>query len=154
MTIRRTKLLPETYELGPLWLYQEDLQAIAIAIAELGPLTIICTSGNETYEASEPSDFDELPENLSRVTISSKQSTDSSAITVTFGESDADVKLVVPDTHAAGVLSRIQSICQPRRRRGWQFCRRAGVVLVFTAFVAVIILANIYGHTEKSFGMA
>jgi hypothetical protein len=150
VTIRRTKLLPETYELGPLWLYQEDLQAIATAISELGPLNITCTGDSETYEASDPSDFSELPENLSKVTISSKHSTGSSAATATFGESDADVKLVELDTHATGVLSRIQSICELRRRKEWQFCRRFGVPLALTSLAAVIIVANIYGYTEKS----
>ena len=71
MTVRRTNLTPERYDLGPIWLYREDLQAIADAVNEVGDLEITCASGNSTYEASESSDFEGLPEKLQDVTISS-----------------------------------------------------------------------------------
>ena len=71
MTVRRTRQTPERYELGAMWLYREDLQSIAVAVNELGKLTIDCVSGSDTYEASEAADFEGLPENLDSVTISS-----------------------------------------------------------------------------------
>jgi hypothetical protein len=40
MTVRRTKLVTEHYDLGALRIYREDLVAIATAISELGTLKI------------------------------------------------------------------------------------------------------------------
>jgi hypothetical protein len=150
MTVRRTQLVPEVYNLGALWLYREDLRAIAAAVNELGTLKITCTSGNSTYEGCEISDIDQLPEDLETVEVSSAPSVNSSAVTATFRSSGANITLVEPDTQAAGVLSRIRVICEPRRRSLWTFWHRFGPVLAVTSLVCFFTSLIAYSNTMKS----
>lgn len=150
MAVVRTKLVPEVYDLGALWLYREDLQAIATAVNELGALKITCSSGNSTFEASEPSDFEQLPEDLQTLTISTARSVGPSTVSVTFNREVASVELEEPNTQAAGVLSRIKDICEPLHRSGWFFLRRLGRPLAAVSFIFLIGTLIGYANSEKS----
>lgn len=114
MTVRRTKLDVEQYDLGSLRLYREDLQAIAMAASEAGKLAITC----DGFEATSPDDFgDALPEKLSRVTIKAANPDRPSAVEIRLAPREATVLLTEPDTLLAGIVSRVRLICEPRRRR-------------------------------------
>jgi hypothetical protein len=113
VTVRRTKLTVERYDLGSLRLYREDLQAMATAAAEAGDLTIQC----DGFEATSPDDFNSLPEKLANVNITAKRPADSSSLKIRISPKEAIVQLEEPDTLLAGILSRIRLICEPRRRR-------------------------------------
>jgi hypothetical protein len=54
MSVVRTKLVTETYDLGSLRLYREDLVSIATAVAEAGELTIVAGG----LEATSPPSHD------------------------------------------------------------------------------------------------
>lgn len=113
MTVRRTKLNIEHYDLGSLRLYREDLRAIAAAAAEAGDLFITC----DGFEATSPDDFsDELPEKPENVTITAKRTGSPSVIDIRLTAEEASVRLTEADTLLAGIVSRIQLICDQRRR--------------------------------------
>jgi hypothetical protein len=150
MTVRRTKLVPEVYDLGSLWLYRDDLRTITAAVRELDEVEITCVSGgNDNYEASDPSDFDQLPESLESVRISTKRSS-SAAVTVMIDTGRATVQLVEPDIPADGVLSRIRAICEPRRRPGWSFCHWAGPTLAILILAYLVVSTIAYNLTKTS----
>lgn len=151
MTVRRTKLTPERYDLGPMWLYREDLEAIADAVNEIGDLTITCSSGNDTYEASESGDFDALPEMLEEMTIVSAPIPDrAKMVTVNLQKESAWVELTEPNTQAAGVLSRIRDICEQRKRVFWAFRRHFGPMLATFGAVCFVAVTIVAANTEKS----
>jgi hypothetical protein len=163
MTVQRRKLRPEVSDLGALRLYREDLRAIAATINERGTLQIFCYEGDSMFEASDLADFDKtLPESPYQVTISNIRSasphevtatgvveaTTVSApeVTATFWQWGANVELFEPDTWARGVLSGIQAICRPRRRRMWSFCRRFGGPIA--ACAALVLLFIVIAATD------
>jgi hypothetical protein len=148
MAVRRIKQASTKYELGAVRLYQEDLRTIAAAIRELGEIRIIC---NGIYEASEPDDFgSQLPDEIEEVTIASVESNESASVAATFGPSASEVTMVNPDTHAAGVVSLIQSVCGAQRRRWWSLRRTSGPVLGWSAFAAFAILVPVVGDASGS----
>lgn len=126
MTVRRTGLSTERQDLGPVRLYREDLRAIAAAVREVGDLKITC---DDEYEASEPSDFDHLPERLVNVEISGENTDAKRSITVEFTQNTAYINLVEPDTHAFGVVVRIKNICDQKRRFSRILYRDEGRIL-------------------------
>ena len=99
MTVRRTKLDVEQYDLGSLRLYREDLRAIATAVAEAGDLSITC----DGFEATSPGDFgDGLPETLKKVTIRAKNPDRLAAVEIRLSDQEAVARLTEPDTLLAG----------------------------------------------------
>lgn len=133
MTVRRVRRVIETYDLGALRLYREDLRAIAAAVAEAGDLSILCDG---MTEATSPEDFDDpkLPERLSSVQftvtrkearfVSPEMSDEATAAagsrqvaSVLLSGREATVALADPDTLLAGVLQRVRLVCEGRRRR-------------------------------------
>ncbi|SRR6266487_568576 len=113
VAVRRTRLVVESYDLGSLRLYREDLQAIATAVAEAGDLKI----GGRDFEATSPADFEALDEHLTEVTILAKRATEPGGIQVRLSRRAAVAELVEPDTLTVGILVRIRLICGLRRMR-------------------------------------
>lgn len=150
MTVRRTKLTPERYDLGPVWLYREDLQAIADAVNEIGDLKITCFSGNESFEASESSDFIRIPETLEEVTISSGPISDRTKMVTVNLHANAWVELTEPNIQSAGVLSRIRDICEQRKRTFWAFRRWFGPALAIFGVICFATVSVISIPTTKS----
>ena len=141
MTVRRTGLSIERQNLGPVRLYREDLRAIAAAVREVGDLKITC---DDEYEASEPTDFDHLPERLVKVEISGKNTDAKRSITVDFTQNAAYVNLVEPDTHAFGVVVRIKNICDQKRRFSRILYRDKGRILILGGIISIIAYTAIY----------
>lgn len=119
MTINRTKLRTETYRLGAVRLYREDLEAIAKAVAEIGELEITA----DDFEGNSPFDFAELPEKLSKVQISAPkayveetETIPKAAVKVVLTRTTSTVIVTEPDTLTSGVRTRIQEICRARLR--------------------------------------
>jgi hypothetical protein len=112
MTVRRIKLAEETYQLGALRLYREDLRAVAAAVAEVGELKISC----DDSEADAPGDFDGLPETVTKLTITATRADPPGGMEVNFTSANSQVKLTEPDALMRGILSGIRLICEPRTR--------------------------------------
>lgn len=149
MTVRRTRLPTEKHDLGPVRLYREDLQAIASAVGELGKLEIACDSTQDSWEASETWEFRDFPVDLLEVTISAQSSSGSAAVSVTFSKINAQVELTDPDVHCQGILSRIRTVCKPRRRLFWHL-HKHGAALALVAFFALVILIPIEANAADS----
>jgi hypothetical protein len=150
MSIRRPRVAPETYELGALRLYREDLKTIAIAVQELGSITITCETRDGTYEATEPGDFDEIPEKLTALEIAAHKADGEGTIMATFGGLSAHITLEEPDTLIEGIRSRIVLICTPLHRRVWSFCRNAGPVIAVVGVLGVVGITIGYANSEHS----
>lgn len=147
MTSRRIGVREETYRLGHLKLYRDELEQIAKVVNEVGELVIRCGD----WEMTDPADFTnnaELPEVLPALTMVASRTAGKTAVTaghewptvqVTLSLTEASVTLTQPDTHTLGVLSRIQQVSREGRRWG------PGVVLV-QVLAAIVIAA----FTSKS----
>lgn len=114
MTMRRVRKAFDTYDLGALRLYREDLRAIASAVAEAGDLTISC---DDMYEATSPDDFDQFREDLRSVGLKATRAGSLRSIEVLLENNAATVVLAEADTLLTGVLQRIRLICEGRQRR-------------------------------------
>ncbi|MEV1198456.1 hypothetical protein [Microbispora rosea] len=113
MTVRRVHgPQPEVYLLGHIRVYREDLELMAKALTEVGPLQIRCGD----LEATEPRDFQELPEILDAVRMTSQIPETETKIEVVLSSREAKVALVEPDTLTLGVLGRIQQVARGCRR--------------------------------------
>jgi len=141
MTVRRTGLSIERQDLGPVQLYREDLRAIAAAVSEVGSLAITCDG---EYEASDPTDFDRLPERLVNVSISGQDADSKSSVEVKFDSTSAYVNLVEPDTHAFGVAVRINNICNQQRRLRRLLYRKLGYALALGGTISLVAYTVIY----------
>lgn len=145
MTVRRTKLDVEQYDLGSLRLYREDLRAIATAAAEAGDLAITC----DGFEATSPEDFgDGLPEKLEKVTIRAANPDRLGSVEIRLSDREAVVQLTEPDTLLAGVVSRVRLICEPRRQhypRALEWARRAdsATPLASAALAFTVVLVSL-----------
>jgi hypothetical protein len=148
MTVRRTGLSIERQDLGPVRLYREDLRAIAAAVREVGDLKITC---DDEYEASEPADFDHLPERLVNVEISGEKDGGERSITVAFTQNTAYINLVEPDTHAFGVVVRIKNICDQKWRFSRILYRDKGRIFYLGGIISLIAYTLIYiGFTNNA----
>ena len=141
MTVRRTRLSTEHEDLGPVRLYREDLRAIATAVSELGDMTITCDG---EYEASEPTDFDHLPERLANLEISSRKKDIKRSITVKFDSTSASIDLVEPDTHSLGVAARVKEICDQKLRLRRLLFRNLGYNFVSAGIISIILYTVLY----------
>jgi hypothetical protein len=150
MSIRRPKLSPETYELGALHLYREELKAIASTVQELGSLEISCKAKDGTYEATEPGDLDEIPEELKEVTITAKTANGQGSVIASFSEDNAHITLEEPDILIEGIRSRISAVCMPLRRRAWWFCKSADNIVLVVGVLGLIGLLIGAANNEKS----
>jgi hypothetical protein len=119
MAVKRTHDRTETYPLGHVRLYRDDLEQIAKAVAEVGPLKIACPP----WELTDPSDFTDpdLPERLPDLTMAAERAGTDAKVNVSLGRELAEVTLTEPDTLTLGVLNRVQQVC---RRRRWRWFGR------------------------------
>ncbi|MEV0821882.1 hypothetical protein [Nonomuraea rubra] len=115
MAIRRTPAQTgRVYPLGAIRLYREDLQAIAKAVAELGPLHIAIRSDGLVMD--DPADFADLPEKIANVSIIARSKESESRIIVELFYDRAAVTVIEPDTLTSSICVRIQDICSKRTR--------------------------------------
>lgn len=159
MTVKRIGTRQETYELGHLKLYREDLEEIAKAVSEVGPLKISCGD----WRMNDPADFadPELPEALPDLVMTAQRPDSSTGVMVDLGARVASVKVAEPDTHIEGVLSRIQRITEPRQRGllslaknpevGWMAVFLKPRVAAKTVTISSAVLVNAYRDDRPTF---
>ena len=124
MAARRTRSRSETYQLGHIKLYRDELEDIAVALTEAGDL-IIKTGEWEMTEPIDLADNRELPEVLHHMTLTAHGVVTSadgttvigSVVDVVFSPTMARVTLLEPNTLTLGVLNRIQQVTTPHVRR-------------------------------------
>ncbi|MFD0882975.1 hypothetical protein ACFQ08_00115 [Streptosporangium algeriense] len=112
VALRRTTYQSETYSLGTIRLYREDLHAIAKAAAELGPLRIE-TNG---FVGDDPADFAALPAELTELRITAERANSGTEVAILFSRRNARIIVTESDTLASGIRVRIQEICRARLR--------------------------------------
>jgi hypothetical protein len=114
MAVKRTQDRVESYQLGHVKLYRDDLEQITKAVMEVGDLRVACGA----WELTDPGDFSdpELPERLPDLRMTAHPPGSKAGIEVVLGRWQAHVTLTEPDTRTLGVLSRIQQVCKVRNR--------------------------------------
>jgi len=115
MAVKRTHDRAEIYGLGHLRLYRDDLEQIAKAVAEVGPLTISCPP----WEFTDLADFSDpdLPERLPELTMTAETPQTDARVEVSLGRGMSRVTVTEPNTLTIGVLSRIRQVCGDRVTR-------------------------------------
>lgn len=112
MAVRRIRDRQETYQLGHLKLYRDDLIEIAKVLAELGTLEVDC--GGRVMDNPGALENLDLPERLPDVSMAVWDG--KTKVEVKLGESEASVRLTEPTTFTLGTLSRIEKLARQRRR--------------------------------------
>lgn len=136
MAVMRTKARTEVHELGYVILFREDLEDIAKAVAELGPLTITC---DDTYTATGPDDFVELPASPSSLIYMA--AADGRQIDVELSRRVARVVLTEPDTLCQGILGRINAVIARPRRRPWLLTLNRMIAFAYAVATALTSVA-------------
>jgi hypothetical protein len=142
MVVKRTHDRTEIYRLGHVRLYRDDLEQIAKAVAEVGPLKIACPP----WELTDPSDFanPDLPERLPELTMTAEHGGTDAKVEVSLGREVAEVTLTEPVTLTLGVLNRIQQVCHQRWWRWWIGRLRIGDWVATLAIVFPGVLVMIF----------
>ncbi|MBQ1081579.1 MULTISPECIES: hypothetical protein [Nocardiopsis] len=139
MAWKRIKKRQETYPLGRLKLYRDELEDIARVLAEFGTLSFLVNE--DEVSGNEPEDFarmaDELPDRLGLVQMSATK--EETRVVVEIG-SDSRVVLIEPNNDAYGSLTRIKKICAP--------CRMNAPLWVILSFVPAGIALALYNFVS------
>ena len=153
MAVKRTRVRPRTerHFLGHLTLYRDDLEQIAKAVAEVGPLRIEC----DDWELSDPGDFadPDLPERLSRLRMVAARREGDTEIVVLLSSHGAEVTVTEPDTLTLGVLRRVQEVCDGRDQSRNAKRRRLARVAALLPLVIVALMAMVRVE-DKSVALA
>ncbi|WP_431929870.1 hypothetical protein [Nonomuraea jabiensis] len=136
MAVERTRPRNEIQILSVDRLWREDLEAIAAACAEIGPIAISC---NDTYRADDPGDFKALPENIEKLHIVAEDG-QGHKISVELSKLFSRIELTEPTALTLGLANMIQ---RTTARPGRLF-KRAGsriiVALIRAALSAVALI--------------
>jgi hypothetical protein len=133
MTVNRIKSRVEALDLGDVRLYREDLEDIATAIGELGPLEVVC---DQTFTATGPEDFASLPENPRSLRFLASR--EGRALEVALAPASNRVTVTNPDTLCHGIASRVRDVCHRPGRHRPSLRLRRNVLLVLAAIGCIV----------------
>lgn len=107
MSVRRTDTPTEYHRLGYTRLFRDDLEKIAILVAEVGQLSIVC----DNLEATTASDFSNplMPERPKY--ISMEASNGEQRIRIEVGRGTGKLTIEEPNTLTEGIRTKIEGIC-------------------------------------------
>ncbi|MCG5217747.1 hypothetical protein [Streptosporangium sp. KLBMP 9127] len=149
MAVNRIRDKAETFDLGALRLFRDDLEDIAEAVSELGALIIEC---DDTFIASTRDDFADLPGDMGALSIAGVAD-DGRAVKVDLSKTTASVTVLKADTLCRGVVGGVQAICRRpgRRRVRWPTLKFQGLLAPIKFAPPVVRLVNSYYVDHPSF---
>jgi hypothetical protein len=155
MTVKRIKDSVADRNLGKITLYRNDLELISNAVAEVGPLKIICGE----YEGSDATDFtrlrevEGLPERIPGIVLEASNPNTSESIEVNLDRRSAHIVLRNPSTLSRGAALQIQELCDNRQRAKWLRPRNlifGELILIIISLVLLMLLLDWDAYYEGS----